>query len=402
MQNGGEIIAEYLAREKVPYVFGICGHGNIGLLDALYDRADTIKTISTRHALSEAGAELTRFARETRIPVVFSPNGPVLSGFTDESKVGGNKVKGRLYDLLVTKEELLGFPAYEYLGTGPIEVDGVEIPDVLMAGQLIIDAKFKAYGTFFSDEFGVGVTRGKLRLPSDSTVPVAKFKAEADRKIKIKASLDKAVSPRISVDPKSTVDYGSINIGSTVTLTFTVKNVGRGTLVGGVTVASPFEIVSGSPYSIPKDGEATVEVRFSPTVTGSFSEALIFTGGGGATRTVTGTASDVGAVLSVDPAGELDFGTVSLIVFSSVDLSFTATNIGTGTLVGKVTLGQAGVFRLVNNNQIVGSIDYALAANQSTTIMVRFTPVSVGVVTDKVTFTGGGGAMREVRGVGGS
>jgi len=49
MQNGGEIIAEYLAREKVPYVFGICGHGNIGLSDALYDRSDTIRTISTRH-----------------------------------------------------------------------------------------------------------------------------------------------------------------------------------------------------------------------------------------------------------------------------------------------------------------------------------------------------------------
>jgi len=49
MQNGGEIIAEYLAREEVPYVFGVCGHGNIGLLDALYDRSDTITTISTRH-----------------------------------------------------------------------------------------------------------------------------------------------------------------------------------------------------------------------------------------------------------------------------------------------------------------------------------------------------------------
>ena len=49
MRNGGEIIVEYLVREKVPYIFGICGHGNVGLLDALYDRTDAIKTISTRH-----------------------------------------------------------------------------------------------------------------------------------------------------------------------------------------------------------------------------------------------------------------------------------------------------------------------------------------------------------------
>lgn len=49
MRNGGEIIVEYLVREQVPYVFGICGHGNVGLLDALYDRADAIRTVSTRH-----------------------------------------------------------------------------------------------------------------------------------------------------------------------------------------------------------------------------------------------------------------------------------------------------------------------------------------------------------------
>jgi acetolactate synthase-1/2/3 large subunit len=47
--NGGQLIVDYLVREKVPYVFGLCGHGNIGLLDALYERASDIKTISTHH-----------------------------------------------------------------------------------------------------------------------------------------------------------------------------------------------------------------------------------------------------------------------------------------------------------------------------------------------------------------
>jgi len=47
--NGGQVIVDYLVREKVPYVFGLCGHGNIGLLDALYERAADIKTISTHH-----------------------------------------------------------------------------------------------------------------------------------------------------------------------------------------------------------------------------------------------------------------------------------------------------------------------------------------------------------------
>ena len=37
--KGGEIIVEALRRQKIPYVFGICGHGNVGLLDALYECA---------------------------------------------------------------------------------------------------------------------------------------------------------------------------------------------------------------------------------------------------------------------------------------------------------------------------------------------------------------------------
>lgn len=47
--KGGELIVDYLIRQKVPYVFGICGHGNVGILDALYERRDEITLISPRH-----------------------------------------------------------------------------------------------------------------------------------------------------------------------------------------------------------------------------------------------------------------------------------------------------------------------------------------------------------------
>src|SRR6202023_1624202 len=49
MLDGGQVIVDYLIREKVPYAFGLCGHGNIGFIDALYERADEINTISSRH-----------------------------------------------------------------------------------------------------------------------------------------------------------------------------------------------------------------------------------------------------------------------------------------------------------------------------------------------------------------
>ena len=47
--DGAAVITDYLIREKVPYVFGLCGHGNIGFLDALHARQSEIKTISVHH-----------------------------------------------------------------------------------------------------------------------------------------------------------------------------------------------------------------------------------------------------------------------------------------------------------------------------------------------------------------
>lgn len=47
--NGGQVIVDYLIQEKVPYAFGLCGHGNIGFIDALYERSADIKTISVHH-----------------------------------------------------------------------------------------------------------------------------------------------------------------------------------------------------------------------------------------------------------------------------------------------------------------------------------------------------------------
>jgi acetolactate synthase-1/2/3 large subunit len=49
MLNGAQVIVDYLVREKVPYIFGLCGHGNIQFIDALYERSHDIKTYSVHH-----------------------------------------------------------------------------------------------------------------------------------------------------------------------------------------------------------------------------------------------------------------------------------------------------------------------------------------------------------------
>ena len=50
--RGSEVIAGYLVQQKVPFVFGICGHGNVGMLDALYDVRD--KVTLCRHGTNNA------------------------------------------------------------------------------------------------------------------------------------------------------------------------------------------------------------------------------------------------------------------------------------------------------------------------------------------------------------
>jgi acetolactate synthase-1/2/3 large subunit len=47
--TGGQIVAEYLIREGVPYVFAIPGHGNTALLDAFVDRKDEITVVPAMH-----------------------------------------------------------------------------------------------------------------------------------------------------------------------------------------------------------------------------------------------------------------------------------------------------------------------------------------------------------------
>lgn len=66
--KGGELIAEHLIRAGMPYVFGICGHGNVGMLDALYDRKDRIALVSPRHEQT-AGHMADAYFRVSHQPV---------------------------------------------------------------------------------------------------------------------------------------------------------------------------------------------------------------------------------------------------------------------------------------------------------------------------------------------
>jgi len=93
--NGAEIIVEYLIKEGVPYIFGLCGHGDIGLLDAVYDRRDRIKAITVRHEQA-AGHMADAYFRVAHQPVAtLTSCGPgttnlpiaIASAFFDSSAI---------------------------------------------------------------------------------------------------------------------------------------------------------------------------------------------------------------------------------------------------------------------------------------------------------------------------
>ena len=74
--RGADIIAEYLIKEKVPYILGYAGHGAIGLLDGIYKHTDKIRHISPRIEQG-AGFMADVYFRLTGQPLaVYASTGP--------------------------------------------------------------------------------------------------------------------------------------------------------------------------------------------------------------------------------------------------------------------------------------------------------------------------------------
>jgi len=74
--RGADIIAEYLVKERVPYIMGYAGHGAIGLLDGIYRHTDRIRHIQPRIEQA-AGFMADVYYRITGQPlVVYASTGP--------------------------------------------------------------------------------------------------------------------------------------------------------------------------------------------------------------------------------------------------------------------------------------------------------------------------------------
>lgn len=92
--RGADIIAEYLVKEKVPYLFGLCGPGDIGMLDGFYDRQDKIKVMTVRQEQAAGHMDAKIFQAEEvdwiEAPAHHSAFSKMLVNESHGSKDSGN------------------------------------------------------------------------------------------------------------------------------------------------------------------------------------------------------------------------------------------------------------------------------------------------------------------------
>jgi M6 family metalloprotease-like protein len=178
-----------------------------------------------------------------------------------------------------------------------------------------------------------------------------------------------SIGPVCILQP-DTLDFGTVVVGNNADLGFFITNIGGDTLSGTVSEAcSHYEIISGAgAYALANGESLFVTVRFEPTVSGNHT-CTIETGSAQCGDVYCAGDGTDSALCVVDP-DTLDFGTV--VVGNNADLDFFITNTGGDTLTGNVS-------EICDHYSIIsGAGAYALAADETLTVTVRFEPTVSG------------------------
>ena len=133
--KGADLITEYLVGNKIPYVFGICGHGNVGMLDivqALHWVKDNIERFGgdprTVMIFGESGG-----ARKVSVMMAFEPG----AGLFHRAAVQSGSA------LRVDKPEIAaerGEKMMKVLGLARTDLDrlvATPLPDLIRAGSAV-------------------------------------------------------------------------------------------------------------------------------------------------------------------------------------------------------------------------------------------------------------------------
>ncbi|MFM8980507.1 MAG: S8 family serine peptidase [Planctomycetia bacterium] len=192
-------------------------------------------------------------------------------------------------------------------------------------------------------------------------------------------------TPGMAISPSSTLAFGTLEVGTTRDLSFTVSNSGGQVLSGSASLPAgqPFSLLGDASWSLYAGQSKTITVRYAPTSAVASSSTVTFASNAGtATRPVSGTGS-LPPLLEVT-AASTSFGDVR--ISTTRDLVCTVRNAGGSTLTGQASASGAGF-------SLVGSTSWSLAAGQSQSITVRFSPTLEQPYAGTVTFSSPAGSQ---------
>lgn len=258
-------------------------------------------------------------------------------------------------------------------------------------------ASFSSSATFSCNSFSAyGCDGGPSGIPTYQTYQV------------VGNSVDGVIPPAITISPSGTRNYGNLNLGIAPSdFTVTVRNTGGGILNGAVSFSPASEYsCAGNPtcsYSIFAGGSATIQVHFVPAVAGSHTDTANFSGGLGASLTLTSYVNDLPIVslynAGVDsPALARDFGKVN-VGGSCPQYQVYFRDSGSGVLSGTVSgvpVDIGGALKLPGFSLVSGTTTYAGMTNSGgwygypmgyNYSIFQFCPSSGGYADAWVTFT---------------
>ncbi len=193
------------------------------------------------------------------------------------------------------------------------------------------------------------------------------------------------IGPAIEVSQTGTLDFGSVAVGQTKSLTFNVRNTGASALtVSSLSfnpASGPFSVTSPAvPFTLVAGGQQTVTVRFAPTATGAQSATLAIGRIDAARPSVTISVQGAGAAAGSQPAIALSATALNFAAQVGANPSsqtFTVRNSGGGTLNFQVARSQAWL-------SVSPSQGTSTGADVTITVSVNTAGLAAGTYTDNI------------------
>jgi hypothetical protein len=226
----------------------------------------------------------------------------------------------------------------------------------------------------------VSVTYAPAAVGADSGTLVVSSNDAASPTVSVSLSGNgvAAPAPSIALVPAS-LDFGTVTVGGSTSLTTSVQNGGTAALVVSSIALGPstnalFTWSPAAPFTVPAGGNTTVTVTFSPTAAQAEMGTMVFTSNAATSPTslaVSGTGQAPAApMIAVSPVS-LAFGTVAVGTPSSQ--TFTISNQGTAALTGTIAraAGTSAEFTF-------SPATFDVAAGGSLDVTATYTPAGAG------------------------